>query len=112
MIRTLVVSLAAAVALVGCGEGAQGQSVSVTIGDRDCEVSNTDLESGDATFNVRNVTAKGATFVITEDEGTKDVGRVNVEPGSMKSLVVHLDGDDVYQVRCGDVTGPEIDPGG
>lgn len=100
-----------ALLVAGCATptAGSGQTAEVSITPGACEVA-TDLRAVTTTFNVRNITAKGGTFVITEDEGTKEVGRVDVEPGSMKALTVHLDAEDVYQTACADTRGPDIHP--
>jgi hypothetical protein len=101
-----------AAAACGSSDGTAGQSTQVTMGQGTCTVYPTALHAVTTTFTVRNTTAKSLTFLITEDEGTNEVGRLDVEPGSMKPLQVHLDAADKYQTKCGATPGPEIEPQG
>jgi hypothetical protein len=105
-----ILAAACLAVLAACGSPAP-QSATVTMGDRDCEVSPTDLKAGPVDFTVRNVTAQPVAFKVTEN-GSKDVGGVTVALGAVDHLTVHLDEEDAYHLACGAVSGPDIKPGG
>lgn len=96
-------------AFTACSTGSP-QAVTVTIGDRDCEVP-PDLAAGNIDFTVNNTTGQRVMFTITENGG-KAVGEVAVEPNSSGRFPARLDEDDTYHFQCGAVSGPDIKPGG
>jgi uncharacterized cupredoxin-like copper-binding protein len=99
-------------ALAGCGSSDDDgpQAVTVTAGDRDCEVNPTDVGVGDVEFTVNNTTGQRVPFSVKEDDDTNQVGEVDVDPNGTAKLSVHFDGGDEYQLHCGAVNGPLLTP--
>jgi len=68
-----------------------------------CVVGPHAVNPGQITFTVHNGGAVAGSFVIKEDDDTKEVGSVAAPVGSTQKLVVDLDHGDEYVLHCGDV---------
>lgn len=97
------------VALAACGTHTS-QATTVVMGDRDCELSNTQLAAGWVDLTVQNTTSQPATMTVTENGGNA-VAAVNVAQMATGSISVHLDEEDTYHFTCGSVSGPDVKPG-
>lgn len=102
---TLVAGLALAGALGACAEdgSASGTTYQVKAGDSSCEVSDTELAAGEATFEVENVGSDVTEVYVygkNGDDFTKIMGeRENIGPGTSQSFQVTLPAGE-YQVAC------------
>jgi iron uptake system component EfeO len=110
--KSLIVARSAALAatLAACGSPGP-QQVTVTMRADACDVQPAGLSAGAASFAVLNETAHSVKFSITENSD-EAVASVDVAPGATQHLDVTLDEDDEYHVQCGDVRGPDVQPGG
>jgi hypothetical protein len=109
----ILVPAALAVALAACGSPGP-QHVTVTMRADACDVQPaglSGLSAGAASFAVLNETPRPVKFSITENSN-EAVASVDVAPGATQHLDVQLDEADEYHVQCGDVRGPDVQPGG
>jgi iron uptake system component EfeO len=106
----ILVPAALAATLAACGSPGP-QQVTVTMRADACDVQPAGLSAGAASFAVLNETAHSVKFSITENSD-EAVASVDVAPGATQHLDVTLDEDDEYHVQCGDVRGPDVQPGG
>jgi uncharacterized cupredoxin-like copper-binding protein len=96
--------LAAGALLAACSGGTStGSTYDVTAGDDSCAVSDTELDAGAATFEVKN-SGKDVTEVYVYgrdgDEFTKVIGeKENIGPGTSQSFDVDLKAG-TYEVAC------------
>ena len=79
-----------ALGLTGCAEESASGDLTVNATDSKCEVSNTKLDAGPATFKVTNKGSKVTEFYVYTD-GDRIMGEVeNIGPGLSRNLVVDL----------------------
>ncbi|MEO7981199.1 MAG: cupredoxin domain-containing protein, partial [Sporichthyaceae bacterium] len=101
--RLLAAPLLLTAALVGCGGSSSGSEVTVSAGDDNCAVSETELAAGTTTFAVTNDgDSVTEVYVYGEKDGafTTVVGEVeNVGPGINRDLEVDLAAGR-YEVAC------------
>ena len=105
--RRVAVALAAAtVVAAGCTEqgatttGADTATVDVTSSDGACELSTTEIESGNLVFDVTNDGAEVTEFYLLAEDGLRIVGEVeDIGPGVSRRLVVRAEPGE-YVTAC------------